>query len=325
MFSFSRLKHTLGDEGRLCVFRAGLCSLPFGCTWVPKNIERLAIPALNRQIVVVQSPVRFLGIVGGNKISLTPNQHCCVDFIRGRGLCQKLGPRHLTQTSTYLRWAQNSSMVGRQRARHSQMYRCGPRCGGALGRTIVQSSLCRFMKKPQSFMWQLHLTIDNVSRQGTMQHQKTCQMATHIMLRLNGGNTRVQLQKQDHEKNPKPPPHFFRWCGRMPCCLAIKYTTTKSSMVAPTLCGSSHRGFNLMQSHSHVRAINKCQLAKSYTCAVINSGAKDISMDTTCKTRCAHHSTKSCLRRCRANGTFHKQSRKTPATSFYPNLHLERS
>ena len=58
---------------------------------------------------------------------------------------------------------------------------CGLLCGGQLGTTVVRSSLCHFTQQPQSILWHLQLAIDNASRQGTMQHQKTCRMATHII------------------------------------------------------------------------------------------------------------------------------------------------
>ena len=46
---------------RLCVFGVWLCSLHIGFTKVPKNIEGLGIPVLNRLFVVVQSPWQILG------------------------------------------------------------------------------------------------------------------------------------------------------------------------------------------------------------------------------------------------------------------------
>ena len=47
----------------------------------------------------------------------------------------------------------------------------------------MQSCLCHFTQQPQSILWKLHCAIDNTVRQKTMQHQKACKMAAHIVVK----------------------------------------------------------------------------------------------------------------------------------------------
>ena len=67
------------------------------------------------------------------------------------------------------------------------MYRWGPWGGGQLRTTEVQSSLSHFTKQPQSILWHLQYALDTAPRQGTMQHQETCRMATDTIKLLDEG------------------------------------------------------------------------------------------------------------------------------------------
>ena len=67
------------------------------------------------------------------------------------------------------------------------MYRRGAWGGDQLWTTKVQSSLSHFAQQPQSILWYLQYALDNAPRQGTMQRQERCRMATDTIKLLDEG------------------------------------------------------------------------------------------------------------------------------------------
>ena len=159
----------------------------------------------------------------------------------------------------------------------------------------------------------------------TRRDKAQCNVKRHAGWQLTPSSCWMKVECRGAIANARAPKaskifdHLFRGCGSTPSHSAIKSTTANSSWYAPTMSGRSHIGSNLRQRYSQVGAINhkrrtQCQLLILYTCATIRGGAKDISMDDTCKVRYAHDLT-SCLRRCAlAHEAFHKESRTTHAT-----------
>ena len=196
---------------------------------------------------------------------------------------------------------------------------CYVRCTITKKVIVVQSSLRHFTLQPQSIVWHLQYALDNASREGKIQWQETCRMATNTINVLDEGgmqgcNCKCKGTKSIQNLCPFLP---LLWLNTF--SLAIKSTMASPSWFAPTMCGLSHTGSNLRQRYSQVGTINNewstpWKLPKIYTCATIKGGAKDISMDAASKVRSAHEPTKCCLCCGVAHEAFHNGSGTCHAT-----------
>ena len=124
--------------------------------------------------------------------------------------------------------------------------------------------------------------INNESGQGTMQHQKTCWMATH------------HPHKARHPKSA-PISSGVLWLNAF---LPSSQPQRANPEFLHQICFACHiGGSKLRHKNSGVGSTNNnpCESCKLCICATITGSAKAISMDNTYKVRLAHNSATLCL------------------------------
>ena len=125
----------------------------------------------------------------------------------------KVGHPELVQSNTYLRLTQDrrmqgtmknlTSVVGYVHPSHLPMQCWGPRGGGRLGTTEAQSSFNHFTQH----------ALENAWRQGTMQCQEACRMATDTIILPDEGGMQGVIANARALKASKIFAHFFRCYG----------------------------------------------------------------------------------------------------------------
>ena len=177
------------------------------------------------------------------------------------------------------------------------------------------------MQQPQSILWHLQHALDNAPRQGTMQCQETCRMATDtINLQDEGGMRTCNCKCKGTESIKKNCPLLLLlWLDAF--SLGNQIHNSQLLLAGPN---NVWPVTYLRQRYSRLGAINNKQsthwkLPKLYTYATIKGGAKDISMGTASKVQSAHESTNCCL----CCGQAHEASRNKLQTTHATPIVLQ--